>query len=1625
MYSNHSLPLPVPNCDFWYFDDVTVCARHYYLDAGIPLVIGSISLFLLLLSAFSARSKSVALPESENEPLLATSASYGTISHAHSIEEIKARHFDIARISSLGADGKVHGEAVPVYRDTMDRLRVVLEEVLLILQVGISLACFFVEELRQEWPSTAILYAKLAFWVYLCTLCTVRITAWNRGLPNLWVHSTTLYLTNWVPAFLAFRSAYIHIQNPTVYHYYTAEFAISSVLVFLNYTAKVGDRPAILYVTDKDIKPSPENVSSIFSLSTYSWVDSMISKAYKEPLVKNDVWGLREDDYAAHILKSFEAYKTTRGFTFKLVSHFKWLFAVQAFWAVVDSVLVFMPSLLLKKILEYVDKPEQSSALLAWFFVFLMPTVKIIDSVASGQSLFCGRRVCVRMRAVIIGEVYAKALRRRVTTAETTEDEKASDSSDESVTDKDEKKKGSADLGAIINLMSIDAFKVSEFCGYLHYFVSSVLMLVLSIYFLFNLLGWSALVGSFGIIFLLPVNYKIASTVSKLQKDMLAITDKRIQKINETLQSIRIIKFFAWEHKFAEAIEAIRHDEMYLLKWRSIVWSIGGFSWFLTPTLVTFISFYCYTIVAGETLTAPIAFTALSLFNLLRNPLDQLADVVSFLVQSKVSLDRVGEFLDEIETDKYEQLLCERGPNSPEIGFENANFSWDSDSANDFKLRDLSIDFKVGKLNVIIGPTGSGKTSLLMAMLGEMELTSGKVFLPGVLPRDELVADPVTGFTESVAYCSQAAWLLNDTIRNNITFDAPFEESHYNAVVDACGLSRDFEILEAGDETEIGEKGITLSGGQKQRVSLARALYSSSRTILLDDCLSAVDSHTALWIYENCITGPLMENRTCVLVSHNVALTVQQAAWIVVMENGRIKAQDTPDQLLGVGVLGDDDLVRSSVINSRSQSTVNLKDLKNKKEKNDNMKDKAAKIDAKLKKLASDNATTDDTPINVSKKKKGKLVEEESKSDGVVSLKVYSGYAKIFGGWPTWTFLLSLFIITQLIYMYQSWWLRKWSITSEFQASTSMVSIASFVRTVTSIPQVIASGYETVVIKDAHGPLYYIIIYSIIGFVYALSSTIRILVCFFGGIRASNRIFKRVLYTVLRARLRFFDATPIGRIMNRFSKDIESVDQELTPCAEGIVMTFIQCLFTLALISVITPQFLLLAFLIVGAYSAVGIFYVNTSRELKRFDSITKSPIHQHFSETLTGVATIRAYGDERRFMQQNLERIDQNSRPFFYLWVSNRWLSFRVDAIGCMVMFCSGIFVLWSIDRIDAGLAGLSLSYAIAFSDSALWIVRLYAIVEMNMNSVERLQEYLEIEQEPAERIPENAPPARWPEHGAISVKDVSLRYAPELPRVIKNVTFDVQPNEKVGIVGRTGAGKSTIITAFFRFLDPETGSIVIDGVDITKIGLLDLRQAITIIPQDPTLFTGTIRSNLDPFNQYTDQHIYQALRRVNLMGPSEVPSDEIIVTDNASGENTNKFLNLNNPVSEGGSNLSQGQRQLMCLARSLLKSPKVILLDEATASIDYQSDAKIQQTIRDEFSNSTILTIAHRLRSIIDYDKILVMDAGRVVEYDDPYTLISNQESLFHSMCENSGEIDVLVQLSKESFVAKKNKV
>lgn len=1611
--------------------------------------------------------------QQENERIERNVATYGSIFDQNNNEDR-----DITTSEEAGKDNKSEVVIATVVRSTSERIRLFVEWLVVVLQVVLAMLAIGKSSINDEWDGTISRTPKmgLLLWIYVLCLVSIRLVyskSTNAPPGGLWYHCTCIYSALFVAGVATFRSA---IMNHTVSdgskYYYIVNFILCTVLLYLTFTSRFGNSAPRLYITP-GVTPSNEPVSSLFSLMTFSFVNRLIFQGYRQYLTLNDVWDLKEEDHAYYILNKFRRIKKRASLVAKLIRNFKIELSIAGVYALLISGTVFAPAVLVKAILDYVEDPTIVPRNVAWLYVIAIFLITMVDSMLNGQALFIGRRICIRMRAIIIGEAYAKALRRKVAAGGSGEGSKLGSGKAEVTIDENGEEvkagpSGHANIGAIINLMAIDAFKVSEICGYLHYFVSGTLQIILCIALLYFVLDWSAAVGALAMFAVFPLNYWFSRTFARYQNELMLVTDERVEKTNELLQSIRIIKYFGWEQRFANGVAAVRDKELKVLWKRYVLWSYGAAIWFGTPIVVTVASFASFTLIQGRTLTSPIAFTAMTLFNIMKVPMDQIADMLSNVLQGKVSLDRVDDFLSEDETDKYNQLRPDqpRGPNSPYIGFENASFSWNknagplnenaaatatatgsSGSGYDFKIRDVNLSFPVGQLSVIVGQTGSGKTSLLMALLGEMDILEGRVFLPGGRSREDVEADPETGLCETVAYCSQQAWLLNDTLKNNILFASDFDEDRYNAVLEACALKRDLEILDAGDQTEVGEKGITLSGGQKQRISLARAMYSRSKHLLLDDCLSAVDSHTALYIYEHALTGPMAEGRTIILVSHNVALTITQAAHVVVMENGRIRSHGTPQAVVATGALGEDDLIRQSASQSASQvasrvgSSTDLSGDSKKKSKS-----MAQEINKRFKKdwdqkRHSKHATTssssggedeDEVPEPEVERAPPQLVQDETMASGYVSSDVYLGYIKAVGDLKFWAVVVASYVFYQGSNILLSWWIREWTVKGLAHKTNSIVQYSRvpmdhseqlISRSVSYLATSWKNGSnEEISVSDLSSEkkttIYYLSIYVVLGIISLLVAIGRELISYTGGVRASRNLFNDLMGSVLGAKIRFFDSTPLGRIMNRFSKDVEGVDQDLPSVAMGFVHCILSALSIAMLIVAITPGFIFGGIFIFALYYAIAALYLASSRELKRIDSVTKSPIYQHFGETLVGISTIRAYGDQKRFIRENMARIDSNSRPFFYLWSTNRWLSIRTDIGSGLVSFGAAAFVLLSLGKIDSGLAGLSLSYALTFNDNILWVVRLYAQMEMNMNSVERMQEYSHIEPEGKQIVEDNRPPADWPNKGEIDFNNLSLRYAPELPLVIKNATFKVKPFNKVGIVGRTGAGKSTIITALFRFLEAETGGITVDGIDISTIGLRDLRQALAIIPQDPTLFIGTIRNNLDPFEQYNDREVFEALRRVHLISKIPEPGTSTSMgQETDDGENVNKFLDLNSTVSEGGNNLSQGQRQLMCLARSLLKSPKILLLDEATASIDYDTDAKIQQTIRGEFTQTTLLTIAHRLRSIIDYDMILVMDQGQIVEYDKPFTLLQ-RDSIFRDMCAKSGDLEVLESLAEKAF-------
>ncbi|KAG0301522.1 hypothetical protein BGZ98_008272, partial [Dissophora globulifera] len=1544
-----------------------------------------------------------------------------------------------------------------------------------LLSLGVSIAWLVCRS--HERKDTYLFIAPLVstcVWAYISILTIVHLLRPLNPLVSLTPYFSIFFIVNLPIAFFRLRTQVIHKTSHLEFILAAIYFADALLLAILALTSSKSSRALVAKPGER--VPCPEAYASASALALFSWADPLISLGFKRALNNEDIWDFRLSDYSSavihHFRQSILATRKNYPFVVRLVINFKKRIIVQACWSVGWGLLTFVGPYALERILFFVKNKDTISSEWGYIYVFGMFFGLLLSTITQSQTLWHGRRISMQIRSIVVGEIYAKALRRKDRAGQT-QKSTGKDSDDE-----DEAENEMFTYGAINNMISNDTSEISNASAYLQDVYILPLQITVAIMFLYRVLGWSALAGVVAMACFIPFNLLLTKKVEKIQDDLMKATDKRAELMNELLQAIRIIKFFSWERNFYGKVDKARESELQKLRLRFSWWILGTALWFGTPVFVTITTFFVYTKVAGNVLTADVAFPALALFNVLRAPMDAFPEMLSLCLRAKVSAARVDRFFDEEEVLVYANANNKPRknlPTDPIIGFKNATFSYagmsQQDAANaaheageavsghHFELKDLNLEFPVGELSVITGPTGSGKTSLLLSLLGEINPVKGQAFLPR---RDSHDINPVTGLTNGIAYVAQQAWLQNTTVRNNILFGSPFEQRRYDQVIEMCALRRDFEILEHGDETEIGERGITLSGGQKQRIALARAIYSRAGHILLDDCLSAVDAHTAKWLFAKCLMGPLMQGRTRILVTHAVSLTLRGATHVVVLKNGIVVANGTPNQVLEAGVLGDDVTAEEQIIEDVTTDDHTVAGIDEGEDDNGTatpVASSSATLTAAGRKKRSSHGDDSSTDSTIPIKEKKKLMEDEGKTDGSVSWGVYQLYFGSMGGIPFWIFLLAAFIFMQIFQVASDTWLRFWAAASDDRISGSAYSASSFASASTPsfassesslatnvsgllmsfacqyrgdhtyfgnnpiricrqeifddrqpMSPLSALNYESPVPagfsslgdnppKEVGSLNYYLGIYALLSFMYIFTIMCRQAVQYKGSIDASRSIHRRLLSQILNSPVRFFDTTPLGRIMNRFTKDIETVDQEVAPIASNLMFDLLGTLTVVMVITYITPQFLFAAFLISILFVIMALLYLRSSRELKRIESITKSPIFSHFGESLSGVSTIRAYGQEKRFQHENLELLDEHNRPFFYLWVCNRWLSIRVDTLSALVSFFAGLLIVINREHLDAGAAGLSLSYSLTFTDHVLWLVRLYSNNEMNMNSVERVREYMDLPQEPAAVIEDSRPPVGWPNHGEINVEHLVMQYSPEDPAVIRDVSFHVDPKEKIGIVGRTGAGKSTLAVAFFRFMELTSGKITVDGIDISKIGVHDLRSSLTIIPQDPVLFIGTIRTNLDPFNEHDDAALWASLRRVHLISED--------------GTESNSFGNLDSEVQENGNNFSQGQRQLIGLARALLKQSKIIILDEATASVDHETDARIQATIREEFKESTLLTIAHRLRTIIDFDKVLVMDHGQVVQFDTPWNLI-REDGIFRGMCQRSGEFDLLVEMA-----------
>ncbi|GAB7337580.1 hypothetical protein MBLNU457_g2890t1 [Dothideomycetes sp. NU457] len=1363
----------------------------------------------------------------------------------------------------------------------------------------------------------------------------------------------------------------------------------------------------------KERAVSREYKAHWFSKVTFQWMSPIMDTGYQRPLELNDLWQVNPERSTEVLVQRFDAafkkrvdagdQKALRG---ALYDTFKTEFLIGGACEGVASVVQVLSPFVLKYIILFagqaygathgaaVPAPNVGHGV---GLVIAVTIMQMIQSLTTNHFLYRGMTVGGQARAVLVAVIFEKSMklsgraRAGGKPMETIPQNLKPGSEEEKGWFKKhlgkDKKKPTPDNksktvdgtgegwsnGRIVNLMSMDTYRVDQASGWFHMIWASPIAIVLTLILLLINLTYSALPG-FGLLLLTtPLLGRAIKSLFARRKVINKITDQRVSLTQEILQGVRFVKYFGWETSFLQRLREIRAREIakiqVVLAIRNAIMAVG----MSMPIFASMLSFITFAFTHG--LGAANVFSSLALFNSLRMPLNLLPLVIGQVVDASTSLRRIQEFL---LAEEAEDPAVWEPENENAIVLRDASFTWERATTTEkqdvrsaaqvkadnkaekvaekadkkavkaqkkedkrlsklsddnpekdnsgplsssstlaeeeeapFQINDLDITIGRKELVAIIGTVGSGKSSLLGALAGVMRKTGGSITLGA-----------------SRAFCPQYAWIQNATVKENIVFGKDYKKKWYNEVVDACALRPDLDMLPNGDLTEIGERGITVSGGQKQRLNIARAIYFDADIILMDDPLSAVDAHVGRHIMDNAICG-LLKDKCRVLATHQLHV-LHRCDRIIWMDDGAVRTVDTFNNLMA----NEEDF-------RHMMATTAVEDKKEEVDDEDEQEDE--KKDAQKKK---------------GKKPGAALMQAEERAVSSVSIDIYLAYVRAAGSVWVAPLVIFLLILSQGANIATSLWLSFWT-SDKFHYSDGVY-----------IPVYAALGLSQ----------------AIMMFVFSVALTIF-------GTRASKLMLHNAVTRVLRAPMSFFDTTPLGRITNRFSKDVDTMDNSLTDSFRMFFMTTAQIVAVFILIIAYFYYFavalgpLMLMFLFSASY------YRASAREIKRHEAVLRSTVFSRFGEAVNGIATIRAYGLQKQFSDSVKDAIDSMDGAYFLTMANQRWLSTRLDAIGNLLVFVTGILVVTSRFSINPSISGLVLSYILSIVQMIQFTVRQLAEVENNMNSTERVHYYgTQLEEEAPLHTVEVRP--SWPEHGQLEFKNVEMRYRAGLPLVLKGLSMSIKGGERIGVVGRTGAGKSSIMSTLFRLVEISGGQILIDGLDISKIGLKDLRSRLSIIPQDPTLFKGTIRSNLDPFNEHTDLELWSALRQADLVGETQSMDDK--------GPNTR--INLDAQVEEEGLNFSLGQRQLMALARALVRGSQIIVCDEATSSVDFETDQKIQRTIVKGFAGKTLLCIAHRLKTIINYDRICVMDAGTIAEFDHPLTLWE-QGGIFRGMCDRSG--------------------
>ncbi|KAK8792333.1 hypothetical protein WA158_001868 [Blastocystis sp. Blastoise] len=1285
---------------------------------------------------------------------------------------------------------------------------------------------------------------------------------------------------------------------------------------------------------------SPEEKTSWLGQTFYTYVTPLINLGKKKILEFSDLPELSKKDKPELIYMSasqnwqhtkesgkpslLKALFATYGWEFFWAGVFKWA----------QDMFVLVTPILLNLQIKYLED-ENADITMGLVYTLLMFLNALGQSYMNRCSYFMLRRMGMNIKCLLTTLIYDKTL--HLSSAS----------------------RMKYQHGDITDMMEVDTDKLRTMTAQLHMIWSGPNTLILSMIILCFQVGWAAFAGLMVILIMFPISRYISTKLKYYQKAMLKAKDVRLRITTEILTGIKTIKIQAWEPSFLKKIEEARKEELRLLKIYAFLQTLHSTIWQSTNIIVSVVTFGIFALLDGD-LTVSTAFTCISCFNIIRAPINIVPSVINNIIESNVSLKRMEDFL---LTEEYVPVQ-EGSLTAPGILIENATMRWPKysrqvaketkkspkkevpeesvDLINDsFELKNINIYLEKGQLLGVTGKVGQGKSSLINAILGELQVESGSIYRKG-----------------SISYVSQLPFIMNATLKDNIIFGHSFDEEKYHKALEVSALLPDLEILPAGDQTEIGEKGINLSGGQKMRVSLARAYYLDNDIYLLDDPLSAVDSHVSNYLFNNLVMDLKNRGKTVIFVTHAIDF-LKYCDKTAVIDGGEIRELGSFTELSV-----QEGSILKELINAQEQSKVTkTKSAEEEEEEEDGDSvtlDPRGKLVLKksslkrMKKAISEKKekeSIETSPLETGPETKsednnkdkdikttetiesgptpqGKLVKEEEREKGRVPFSVYSSYIHAAGGYAFFIFVMFCFIFTELLKVASSYWLTIWSNSN-----------------------------------GEHPMGFYVGIYTLLGFGAVILYVCRYIFTYIFGLKASKVLHQNTINTVIHLPMSFFDKTPMGRVVNRFSKDIYTIDKTLPNCFTDVGNTFMNVVSTILVIVISTPIFIVALIPIAFYYMYQQQVYVKTSREVKRIESITRSPVYAFFSETIDGMYSIRAYNSQSIFTSNNNQKLTNNQKAYFVTVATNCWLSLRLELVGNLVVTAASLAAVIAKIYKGSDFAGIALTE-----------------VETQIVSVERLHQYSDLKEEAPYSIPEHIPRETWPEMGNIDIEDLVMRYRPELEPVLHHLSLHINSKEKVGVVGRTGAGKSSILMALLRLVPFEEGKILIDGVDITSIGVGDLRKKIAVIPQEPMLFSGSIRYNMDPFNQYTDAQIWDILEMAQM-------------------KDTIKDLPgmLSYEIQERGENFSVGQRQLLCLARAILNNCKIIFLDEATASIDIETDLYIQTIIKKVFKNSTVITIAHRIHTILDSDKILVLDAGQVKEYDEPKKLLDNPNSMF----------------------------